>query len=221
MIKQIMKMALITILAVTTFGCSSLALKREVANNVFTSSFPEITVSVAPDFKYLGISSGHTTGSTLGLRDVDYTIEAYCFVLPRNNIASKVFGVLFETIRAAYIPDFFRDKKNTLATGAVDCGGEIFQYFIISVHPSPTKHFSRVIFENGYAMPFGLIKVYGKIYGVNEDNLVHFFYYEPFENSMKDEQWKTQESLRKDQLAFMKKFSQRADLAFNLKTRTK
>jgi hypothetical protein len=156
------------------------------------------------------------TSKSIGGRDLNNIFDSYCFISSQDNFVSKALTIQFHTTETSFVSDFFSQAKNTLARGVVNCSGEPFQYYIYAVHPDLSQPTTRLIADKGYIMPYGLLKVYGKIYGAKDNLILKFGYYEKIDEPMTDLQWKVQDSLHKNQLEYVEEFSKRADSSFKL-----
>ena len=198
-------------------GCSTLQAKRAVNENTFVSSAPDLSVKVGSEFKFIGSPSETTQGPSVGGRDLRYRFESYCFVAPDKDQAKKVVAISIQTVETYYVSDWYRDIKNTLDTGTIDLRGKKYHYYTYPLQPGLNNYMVRHISQQGYAMPFGLTKVFGRVYGAKGDTLVKIYYYEALNNAEFDNKsWKNTDGLSQKQIDYLKDFNERARSAFEL-----
>ena len=198
-------------------GCASMRPQREVHDNTVTSTYPNVAVKIDPSFQYLGNpSEGGTSKSVSGSRDLKISRDSYCFVAPEKDIAFKALAVQFHKTETYFVSDFFGSAIG-LEKGATDLSGKKYQYFTRAVRPSMDSHLTRHITDCGYSMPFGLMKVYGRVYGAKGNILVKVYYYESLHSSgLSDASWKKYDELNNQQQEYLHDFNARADSLFEL-----
>ena len=199
-------------------GCSSLQVKREVNENTFVSSYPNVAIKLKPEFKYIGNPSEATLGKSVdNSRDLRVRWDSYCFVKADKDKAAKAVTIQIETVETRFISDFFRNVKNAAAKGTAEIGGKKFQYFTSVVEPTMDSLLTRFYTGQGYKMSPGLMTVLARIYGTRGDTLVKILYYEPLENpELNNMSWKNADDLTQKQIEYMKNFNSRAISAFEL-----
>jgi hypothetical protein len=215
--KKVAESILVLTMAVSFLvGCSAFQVQRDVVGNTLTSNVPSVAVKTDPAFKYIGNPHKRGTGESVSGRELQEHFDSYCFVVPKDDIASKGIAVQFHRTQYKFVSDFFRNVEG-LKKGRQDVSGKSFQYFIESVHPSMDSHMTRLITDKGYTMPFGLIKVYGRIYGGKGNMLVKIYYYEPLKGTgLEDYSWTSYDNLNQKQKDYLEEFNKRADASFEL-----
>jgi hypothetical protein len=197
-------------------SCSAFQVKREVIDNTLMSNTPNVSIKVDPAYEYLGNPHTRDTSESVGGSELQVNFDSYCFVEPKENVASKALAVQFHRTQTYFVSDFFGDVEG-LKKGKQELSGKSFQYFVESVHPSMNSHMTRLITDKGYTMPFGLLKVYGRVYGAKGNMLVKVFYYEPLKGSgLDDLSWNSYKNLSKNQRDYLEEFDKRADASFEL-----
>ena len=199
-------------------GCSSMQVKREVNENTFVSSYPNVAIKVKPEFKYIGNPNEATLGKSVdNSRDLRVRWDSYCFVKADKDKTARAVTIQIETVETRFISDFFRNVKNVAAKGTTEIGGEKFQYFTSAVEPSMDSHLTRFYTGQGYKMSSGLMTVLARLYGTKGDMLVKILYYEPLENSeFNNMSWKNADDLTQKQIEYIRSFNERAISAFEL-----
>ncbi len=200
-------------------GCSVLQINREVRENTFVSSYPNLAIKVSPEYKYIGNIDDKSTGQSISGRDLRYRDDSYSFVKPDKDQAGKVVSIQIETVETYFVSDFFRNIENPLSKGTTDIGGEKFQYYTRLVKPTMDRDMTRHIAGQGYKMPVGLEKVFGRIYGAKGNTLVKIYYYEALDNSeFGGRSWNNADDLSPKQIECLRDFNESAKLAFELRS---
>ncbi len=214
--KRILLLVVIAAAFLFFMGCSVFQVKREVTDNTLVSNTPNVKFRIDPEFQYVGNPHKRDTSESVGGRELDINFDSYCFVKPDDAKASKVISIQFHRVETYFVSDFFR-KVEALQKGAQDVAGKSFQYYMRGVQPSMNSHMTRMITDKGYSMPYGLVKVFGRIYGPKGNMLVKLYYYESLDGSgLEDLAWKNYDNLSRKQQDYLEKFSERADASFEL-----
>lgn len=188
-------------------GCSGLQTKRDVMpDNTFVSNNPNVSINVSPEFKYIGNPTDKGFATSVKGTKLRNSFDSYCFVETDNNMVKRSVAieiVKIETQFTSFVSDFFGNEKYSVAKGITKCGGKNFQYFTRDYRPAMTNYMTRHIADQGYTMGYGIIKVFGRVYGATKNTLVKIIYYESLGDSRFD-------------YNFLSQFDKRADLSFDI-----
>ena len=67
-------------------GCATIQVKREVVDNILTSSYPDFTMKVSSDLKYMGhLERQDMKKSVSGEMDLHYKYDYYIWTTEHNN----------------------------------------------------------------------------------------------------------------------------------------
>jgi hypothetical protein len=194
----------IFLLLVLISGCSGLQTKRDVMpDNTFVSNNPNVSINVSPEFKYIGNPTYKGTSASVKGTKLRTSFDSYCFVATDNNMVKRSVAIQIHKTETQFVIDFFGNVKYSVAKGITKCGGKNFQYFTRDYRPAMNNHITRHIADQGYTMGYGIIKVFGRIYGAKGNTLVKIIYYESLGDSRFD-------------YNFLSQFDKRADLSFDI-----
>jgi hypothetical protein len=199
-------------------GCAAFQPNRHVENNLFVSDTPKLYVKINPEYKYVGNQSiTKHKKSVNGLRTLKYDYDNYCFIKPKENVAEKGLAIQIETISTHFISDIYRSQKDTIDKGMMKYRGNFFQFYTKPIKPSNKWDIIRQFTEQGYKVPYGIVKCFGKIYGEEANILVNIYYYERLSES--DPDFKSvydPNDLTSKQRDFLKEFDKRAMTALDI-----
>ncbi len=133
------KQLLILITLVLSAGCAAVEVERNVADNVFHSSYPALSLAVAPEFQYVGHTKTEKMGKSINGNPLKHKRDYYIFIQSdQSNKIQKCVIVEFHWIATHFISDFYRNVKNKLEAGVYNFNDEEYQYYTRIFNPSPT-----------------------------------------------------------------------------------
>lgn len=120
-------------------GCATVEVKRDVIDNVFHSSYPSLSVAIAPEFDYAGNIKDEKIGKSTSGNPLKNQYDYYIFIQSdQNKKIEKCVIVEFHWIATHFINDFNRNVENKLEAGVYDLNGDEYQYYTRIFNPSPT-----------------------------------------------------------------------------------
>ena len=174
--------------------------KRDVVDNTFTSSYPQLSIKIDSSFDYTGrhddykfspFTSGGESGS-----GVDF--ENYCFNNAAEKKAVEIDIATLTDSRASWQPDMNKGGSNLLISDKETKAGVIYQ---TAVWAQATR--------DGKCL---LVKRLGKIVGAKRNCMVQIFYSHEIKPELGDRnQWRDASLLNSAQRDFLKVFLESAD----------
>jgi hypothetical protein len=148
-------------------GCTSLQAKREVFENTFYSSYPEIQIKIGSEFEYIGETK---QAQTTQAQDSTYTgtvrINWYIFAQSDEQRIKKAVIITIEKSPTFYVSDIYGRVKNYHDRGTCKLGGLSWQYCSFLIYPNMSSAAVRFVSDQGYVIPqCVLAKQFSKVYG--------------------------------------------------------
>ena len=193
--------------------------ERNVVNNVFISTYPKIKIKIIPELTFIeNISkSGYSEG--IENKRIAGSANSYTFIEIEKDTSEvkRAIIIQIQTTSGYYIGDFYRGaEKTALDYGKLEIGGKQFRYYIISATPTVDGYLTKSIYEKGYTMSCGLLKVCGRLAGGN-NCLAQIIYYENIENSgLSCHSWKYKQNLTENHIKYLEEYNQRSKSSFEI-----
>lgn len=193
---------------------------RQVVNNHFTSSYPQMSVVIDPSFKYLGsVKQSFDSKSTNDEKMLRNDAEYFIFVkdICADNIISTGLHIEIRKIETYFVSNYYDTKeKNQFDHGMIALGGNQYEFATKTVFPSMAGEITKYVKDNGYIIPNCIImKSFSRI--VYSNTVISYNYYERLPGDFPDARdWKDKVLLTDPQKKFLKEFSKRCDKAFRL-----
>ena len=110
-------------------GCASLQAKREVFENTFYSSYPEIQIKIGSEFEYIGETS---EAEMRQAQDSSYTGNVqkhwYLFVQLDEQRVKKAVSIQIQKAPTYFVSDIYGRVKNYYDRGTCELGGVSWKY---------------------------------------------------------------------------------------------
>jgi hypothetical protein len=137
-------------------NCAGSEVKRGVQDNVFySSSKPEISILINPDFKFGGsrIVSGEAGTAKIEIRTLDMKKEYYPFFNREKNRVIEIFLNELTTRNSSFLPNPFKKMEYKIDEDKVNINGNRYDYCVAVFEKSSgacylTKILSRIIPPN-------------------------------------------------------------------------
>jgi hypothetical protein len=200
-------------------GCASLKAKREVLENTFYSSYPEIQVNVGSEFQYIGETK---EAKKKQAQDSTYTgtVRKNWYIFAQSDEQRVKKAVLIEIKKAPtyWVSDIYGRVENYYDRGTCKLGGRNWQYCSRLIYTSGDKLLNLFATEQGYMLPRCFLgKQVSKIYGPKNDYLVTITYAEePPTSDYACHYWKPNIGLAHSQREYIEQFKKNAETSFKI-----
>jgi hypothetical protein len=200
-------------------GCASLKAKREVFENTFYSSYPEIMIKVSSEFEYVGETS---EAEMRQAQDSSYTGNVqknwYIFIQSDEQRIKKAVSIKIQKAPTYFVSDIFGRVKNYHDRGTLKLGGASWQYCSVSKDVSMSGIVTRFITEQDYVVPnCSLVKMFGKVLGAQNNYLVTITYLDfPPTSDYACHFWKPNSDLAHSQREYIEQFKKNSETSFKI-----
>jgi hypothetical protein len=200
-------------------GCASLKPERNVVNNQFVSTYPKIKIKIMPEFAYIESISKSGYAEGIEAARLTHSADSYAFVEAEKATSEvkKAITIQISTTGGRYIRDFYRGaEKTALDYGKLEIGDKEYRYFTRIGTPTAKGYLTKHIYEKGFTMSCGLIKVCGRLIG-SDNVLTQIIYYEDIKNSgLSCRSWKYKQSLTESHIQYLEGYNQRFKSSFEI-----
>ncbi len=209
-----MKKGLLLLIAILLCtGCEALIRNRSVKNNIFESKKPEMLLVINPRFEYLGYHET-ITRQTSAARDRvrNKKVTAYVFITKAkdSNAINELVAITFhQTNYSGHSGELFQHIQQVYDKGAVELGGQLYQYYTRFEKPSANMIFTQFVLQEGFEMTCGLVKRAARAVGPHKTELMNIYYYQSVTNTdIACDSWQIQQRLNTKQKDFLRTFDQ-------------
>ena len=205
-------------------GCASLKAKREVLENTFYSSYPEIQIKVGSEFEYIGETKEAEWRQYQDSTSTD-TIrkDFYIFAQTDEERVKKSVVISVHKTKGYWVGDLFGRIENYYDRGTCKLGGVSWQYCSRYLDASKPGAVTKFAAEQGYVMPECLlIKHTSKAFGPKNNYLITISYIEEPPTSdyachfWKPNSEKPNGGLEYSQLEYIEQFHKNAETSFKI-----
>jgi len=207
------------VILVLLSGCASLKAKREVFENTFYSSYPEIMIKVSSEFEYVGETS---EAEMRQAQDSSYTGNVqkhwYLFVQSDEQRVKKAVSIQIQKAPTYFVSDIYGRVKNYYDRGTCELGGVSWQYCSRLVYASMAGAVTRFATEQGYVVPECLLaKQTSKVFGSKNNYLITISYIEVAPTSdYACHYWKPNSELAHSQREYIEQFKKNSEKCFKV-----
>jgi hypothetical protein len=207
------------VILVLLSGCASLKAKREVFENTFYSSYPEIMIKVSSEFEYVGETS---EAEMRQAQDSSYKGNVqknwYIFVQSDKERVKKAVSIKIQRAPTYFVSDIYGRVENYHDRGTLKLGGASWQYCSVSKNVSMSGIVTRFVTEHGYVLPnCSLYKEFGKVLGAKNNYLITIAYLDfPPTSDYACHFWKPNSDLAYSQREYIEQFKKDAEASFKV-----
>ena len=200
-------------------GCASLQAKREVFENTFYSSYPEIQIKIGSEFEYIGETS---EAEMRQAQDSSYTGNVqkhwYLFVQSDEQRVKKAVSIQIQKAPTHFVSDIYGRVKNYHDRGTCELGGVSWQYCSRLVYTSMAGSVTRFATKQGYVVPECLlVKQTSKVFGSRNNYLITISYLEvPPISGYVCNSWAPNSTLTHSQREYIEQFKRNSETSFKI-----
>ena len=200
-------------------GCASLQAKREVLENTFYSSYPEIQIKIGSEFEYIGETK---EAKKKQAQDSTYTATVrknwYIFAQSEAMRVRKVVLIEIKKAPTYWVSDIYGRVENYYDKGTCKLAGLNWQYCSVLIYSGRNRLLNQFATEHGYMIPRCLLAKYvSKIYGPKNNYLVTIIYAEePPTSDYGCHNWKPNIGLAHSQREYLEQFKKNSETSFKI-----
>jgi len=204
-------------------SCAALKPKREVVDNILSSSSPKMTVKVDPSLTYLGdLRYGKWTYDVSEYYKKQQTqkVHAFVFVTAEGTMIKKALIIKIHKMKKDrhFTADQLAHKKNILDRGNLRLAGKRFQYYSKAIIITMGDPVAEYIYNKGYTTPDHVLMT--RIMRVRDlgKTLINFNYYEDISDSGFGDynSWRNKDDLYDEQWNYLDESKKNCLTAFEI-----
>jgi hypothetical protein len=200
-------------------GCASLQAKRDVLENIFYSSYPEVQIKVSSEFEYIGETEEAEWRQYLDSTSTD-TIrkDFYIFAQTDEERVKKSVVISVYKTRGYFVGDIWGRVENYYDRGTCKLGGVSWQYCSRLFNARKPGAVSLFATEQGYVIPECLlIKHASKAFGPKNNYLITISYFEVAPTTdYACHFWEPNSDLAYSQREYIEQFKKNAETSFKI-----
>lgn len=200
-------------------GCASFHPKREVHDNVFSSTVPKIKIHVHPYLEFIGVDKSEKRIDSAASGDrLLYTTETYLFAKTLEQEIQHALSITVRSVSSRFTTQMYSNIHEKIESGERDICNTSFTYYTTYQCPESELEMVRMSKKNGYTISScGLMHGLGKITGTTDNHKVDIRFFTATPQSFSGERpWPTLQNLSVKQKILIEKFNRQRASSFRI-----